>query len=50
MNIDGKHSKATHWVSLFVDRNAVVYFDSFEIEHIPQEVFKKIKDKLITLC
>ena len=32
-----KKSKATHWVSLFIDRNTVVYFDSFGIEYIPQE-------------
>ena len=31
MNLDNKKSKGTHWVSLFVDRNTVVYFDSFEI-------------------
>ena len=24
----------THWVSLFIDRNIAVYFDSFEIEYI----------------
>ena len=27
----------THWVSLFFDRNTTAYFDSFEVEHIPQE-------------
>ena len=31
MNLDNKKSKRTHWVSLFVDRNTVVYFDSFGI-------------------
>ena len=38
----------THWVSLFTDRNAAVYFDSFVIEYIPLEVLNKIKDKSIT--
>ena len=32
-------SKGTHWVSLFIDRNTAVYFDSFGIEHITQEIF-----------
>ena len=30
-------------------RNTVVYFDSFGIEYIPQEVLHKIRDKSITL-
>ena len=47
-NLDDKNSKETHWVSLFVDRNTVIYFDSFEIECISQEVLNKIRDKSIT--
>ena len=35
-------------VSLFIDRNAAVYFGSFGIEYILQEVLNKIKDKSIT--
>ena len=48
INLDDKQSKGTHWVSLFNDCNTTVYFDSFEIECIPQEVLNKIKDKSIT--
>ena len=40
MNLNDKNSKRIHWVSLFIDRNTAVYFDSFGIE--------KIKDKSIT--
>ena len=43
-----KKSKGTHSVSLFIDRNTSVYFDSFGIEYISQEVLNKIKDKSIT--
>ena len=32
----------------FIERNTVVYFDSFGIEYIPQEVLNKIRDKSIT--
>ena len=32
----------------FIERNTVVYFDSFGIEYIPQEVLNKIRDKPIT--
>ena len=48
INLDDKNSKETHWVSLFIDKNLAVYFDSFGIEYIPQEVLNKIKDKSIT--
>ena len=43
-----KNSKGTHWVLLFIDKNTAVYFDSFGIEYIPQEVLNKIKDKSVT--
>ena len=33
---------------MFIDKNTAVYFDSFGIEYIPQEVLNKIKDKSIT--
>ena len=33
INLDYKNSKGTHWVSLFIDRNTAVYFDSFGIEY-----------------
>ena len=47
---DKKKSKGTHWVSLFIDRNTAVYFDSFGIEHIPLEGLNKIKDnQLLTI-
>ena len=31
-----------------IDRNIIVYFDSFGIEYIPQEVLDKIRYKSIT--
>ena len=43
-----KSSKGTHGVSLFIDRKVAVYFNSFGIEYIPQEVLNKVKDKSIT--
>ena len=48
INLDDKNSKGTHLVSLFIDRNLAVCFDSFGIEYIPQEVLNKIRDKSIT--
>ena len=48
INLNVKQSKGTHWVSLFIDRHVSVYFDSFGIEYIPQELLSKIKDKFNT--
>ena len=33
-----------HWDSLFIDRSSAMYFDSFVIEYISQNVLNKIKD------
>ena len=38
VNLEDENSKGKYWVSLFVNKNAAVYFDSFEIEYIPQEI------------
>ena len=48
INIDDKKSKGTNRISIFIVRNTVAYFDSFGVEHIPQEVLKKTKHKSIT--
>ena len=47
INSDDKKSKGAHWVSFFIYRNISVYFDSFGIEYIPQEVLNKIEDKSV---
>ena len=44
-----KKTKGTHWVSLFIDRNTAVCFDSFGIEYIPQEVLNKVRDNQLLL-
>ena len=47
-NLADKYSKGKHWVSLYIDRNTAIYFYSFGIDYILQEVLNKIKGKLIT--
>ena len=37
-----------HWVSLLIDKNTAVYFDSFGVEYIPQEVLNKVRGMSIT--
>ena len=45
INLDEYENTGTHWVSLFVKANEVIYFDSFGIEHIPKEINKFIHSK-----
>ena len=42
INLDEYENTGTHWVSLFVKANEVIYFDSFSVEHIPKEINKFI--------
>ena len=39
-NLDEFKSIEIHWIALFVNRNNVIYFDSFGVEHIPKEIKK----------
>ena len=41
--LDDEQSKGTHCVSLFIEKNTAVYFDSFRVEYNPQKVLNKIK-------
>ena len=45
INLDEYENTGTHWVSLFVKTNEAIYFDSFGIEHIPNEINKFIGHK-----
>ena len=42
INLNEYKNTGTHWVSLSVKTNEVIYFDSFGIEHIPKEINKFI--------
>ena len=44
--MDEYKNTGTHWVSLFVKANKVIYFDSFGIEHIPKEINKFINNNI----
>ena len=47
INLDEYENTGTHWVSLFVKANKVIYFDSFGIEHIRKEINKFIGNNKI---
>ena len=38
INLDEYADVGTHWIVLFCNRNKIVYFDSFGVEHIPEEI------------
>ena len=35
----------THWIALYVKNNEVIYFDSFGVEHVPEEIKRFIGHK-----
>ena len=38
INLDKYADIGTHWVVLWVNNNNITYFDSFGVEHIPEEI------------
>ena len=47
INLDEHKDAGTHWIALFCNRNEIVYFDSFGVEHVPEEIKEFIGNKNI---
>ena len=47
INLDEYSDIGTHWISLCVQNNDVTYFDTFWVEHIPEEIKTFINNKNI---
>ena len=47
INLDEYADVDTHWIALFCNRNEIVYFDSFGVEHVPEEIKEFIGNKNI---
>ena len=47
INLDDYADVGTHWIALFCNRNEIVYFDSFGVEHVPKEIQEFIGNKNI---
>ena len=45
INLDEYTDVGTHWIALFCNRNEIVYFDSFGVENIPEEIKEFIANK-----
>ena len=46
-NLDEYANVDTHWIALFCNRKEIIYFDSFGVEYVPEEIKKCIGNKNI---
>ena len=46
INLDEYADTSTHWIALFCKKNEIVYFDSFDVEHIPEEIKRLLEIKI----
>ena len=47
INLDEYADVGTHWIDLFCNKNEIIYFDSFGVEHVPEEIKKFVANKNI---
>ena len=47
IDLDGYADIGTHWIALFCKRSQIIYFDSFGVEHVPEEIKELIGNKNI---
>ena len=47
INLDEYADVGTHWIALFCNRKEIVYFDSFGVEHVPEEIKEFVENKNI---
>ena len=47
INLDEYADVGTHWIALVYNRNEIVYFDSFGVEHVPEEIKEFVRNKNI---
>ena len=47
INFDEYADTGTHWIAFFCKKDEIIYFDSFRVEHIPEEIKELIRNKNI---
>ena len=47
INLDEYADLGTHWIALFFNKSEIVYFDSFGVEHVPEEIKELVRNKNI---
>ena len=45
INLDEYADVGTHWIVLFCNRNEIVYFDSFGVQYVPEEIKEFVRNK-----
>ena len=38
IDLDEYADVGTHWIALFCKKSEIVYFDSFSVKHVPEEI------------
>ena len=49
INLDKFADVGTHWIALFCNKNEIVYFDSFGVKHVLEEIKEFVGNKNITV-
>ena len=47
IKLDEYADVGTHWIAVFCNRSEIVYFNSFGVEHVPEEIKEFIGNKNI---
>ena len=47
INLDEYAAVGTHWIALFCNKSEIIYFDSFGVKHVPEEIKEFIRNKNI---
>ena len=47
ITVDEYNSMVAYWIALYVNGDNTTYFDSFEVEYIPKEIYKFISNENI---
>ena len=48
ISLDEHADVHTHWIVLICNRSQIVYFDSFGVEHVPEQIKNFVENKNIT--
>ena len=47
INLDNYADVGTHWIAIFCNRSEIVYYDSFGVEQVPEEIKEFVRNKNI---
>ena len=47
INLDAYADVGTYWIALFCNRSEIIYFDSFGVEHVSEEIKEFVGKKNI---